>query len=110
MKRLLTAALVAVPVLLWASPALAQCAMCQTALTGSAEGRGMSAEFNRAIVVMLFAPYVVFGSIGAVLLRHRIRASLRRSLRRWRLAAGRSLSARRSSSPADPSPSPSRVH
>jgi hypothetical protein len=63
-----------------AEPVLAQCAMCQTALLNSAEGRGMSEEFNRAILVMLFAPYAVFGSIGAVLLRHRIRSAVRR----WR--------------------------
>ncbi len=75
-----------------ASPALAQCAMCQTALLNSQEGRGIGAEFNHAILVMLFAPYAVFGSIGAVLLRHRIRAALGRAL------AG--LRARRSVRPA----------
>jgi hypothetical protein len=67
-----------------ASPALAQCAMCQTALLNSQEGRGIGAEFNHAILVMLFAPYAVFGSIGAVLLRHRIRAALARALSRLR--------------------------
>jgi hypothetical protein len=63
-----------------ASPVRAQCAMCQTALLNSSEGRGIGAEFNHAILVMLFAPYAVFGSIGLVLLRHRIAAALRRSL------------------------------
>ena len=67
-------------VALAASPALAQCAMCQTALLNSQEGRGIGAEFNHAILVMLFAPYAVLGSIGAVLLRHRIRAALGRAL------------------------------
>jgi hypothetical protein len=71
---------VLVLVALSASPALAQCAMCQTALLNSQEGRGIGAEFNHAILVMLFAPYAVFGSIGAVLLRHRIRAALGRAL------------------------------
>lgn len=80
LRRLLVLALVAAPLLFWTVPVSAQCAMCQTALLNSAEGRGMSAEFNRAILVMLFAPYVVLASIGAVLLRHRIAASLRR----WR--------------------------
>ena len=79
-RRLLVVALAAAPLLLWAVPASAQCAMCQTALLHSAEGRGMSAEFNRAILVMLFAPYAVFASIGAVLLRHRIAGAFRR----WR--------------------------
>jgi len=71
---------VLVPLALAASPALAQCAMCQTALLNSQEGRGISAEFNYAILVMLFAPYAVFGSIGLVLLRHRIGAALGRAL------------------------------
>jgi hypothetical protein len=66
------------PLALSAAPVMAQCAMCQTALTGSAEGRGMSQEFNRAILVMLCAPYAVFGVVGTVLLRQRIGASLRR--------------------------------
>ena len=74
----------ALPLLLPAAPALAQCAMCQTALMNSAEGRGMGEEFNRAILVMLFAPYAVFAVVGTVLLRHRLRAAVerwRRSLR-----------------------------
>ena len=45
----------------------------------------MGEEFNRAILVMLFAPYAVFGSIGAVLLRHRIRAAVQRWRARLRL-------------------------
>ena len=59
-------------VVLAAAPSFAQCAMCQTALLNSPEGRGIGQEFNRAILLMLFAPYLVFGSVGAVLLRHRI--------------------------------------
>lgn len=84
MRRLLSLALVAVPLLLGASPVLGQCAMCQTALMSSPEGRGMGEEFNRAILVMLFAPYAVFGVVGAVLLRHRIRAKVGRWRRRVR--------------------------
>ena len=55
-------------------PASAQCAMCKTALTNSDEGRVMSAEFNRAILVMLFAPYLLMGTAAAYLFRARIRA------------------------------------
>lgn len=77
MRRLLALAVLVAPLLMAAAPLGAQCAMCQTALLNSAEGRGMGEEFNRAILLMLFAPYAVFGSIGAVLLRHRIRASMR---------------------------------
>jgi hypothetical protein len=77
-RRLLALAVLVAPLVLSAAPVMAQCAMCQTALTGSAEGRGMSREFNRAILVMFFAPYAVFTVVGTVLLRHRIGASLRR--------------------------------
>jgi hypothetical protein len=85
MRRLLLLALLVAPLLMAAAPVGAQCAMCQTALMNSAEGRGMGEEFNRAILVMLFAPYAVFGCVGAVLLRHRIRASLLRGRRGFRL-------------------------
>jgi hypothetical protein len=80
MRRLLAFAALAAPLLAAAAPLGAQCAMCQTALLNSPEGRGMGEEFNRAILVMLFAPYAVFSVIGAVLLRHRIREAVRR----WR--------------------------
>jgi hypothetical protein len=86
-RRLLALALLIAPLVLSAAPVMAQCAMCQTALTGSAEGRGMSQEFNRAILVMLCAPYAVFGVVGTVLLRHRIGASLRL----WRRGPRRTL-------------------
>jgi hypothetical protein len=83
-RRLAHLVLLVAPVLLSAAPLFAQCAMCQTALTGSAEGRGMSQEFNRAILVMLFAPYAVFSVVGTVLLRHRIRAAVHRWYAGWR--------------------------
>ena len=84
MRRLAHLALLVAPLLFSAAPLFAQCAMCQTALTGSAEGRGMSQEFNRAILVMLFAPYAVFTVVGTVLLRHRIRAAVHRWRASWR--------------------------
>lgn len=56
-----------------ADPALAQCSMCKTALTNSAEGQRVAAEWNRAILVMVAAPYLVFGSIASWLFRSRIR-------------------------------------
>jgi ABC-type phosphate transport system permease subunit len=71
-----------------AAPALAQCTMCKMALTNSAEGQRIAQEFNRAILLMVAAPYLVFGSIAVYLFRSRIRE--------W-------LAARSSS----PSPSPS---
>jgi len=83
-RRLLVLALLLAPLLLAAARVDAQCAMCQTALMNSAEGRGMGQEFNRAILVMFFAPYAVFTVVGAVLLRHRIRAAVQRWHAGWR--------------------------
>lgn len=74
-----------------AEPALAQCSMCKTALTNSAEGQRIAGEFNRAILVMVAAPYLVFGSIAGYLFRSRIRE--------W-LAARSSSSVSASASPS----------
>jgi len=83
-RRLVVLALVTLPLALGAEPAWAQCAMCKTALLNSAEGRGISQQFNYAILVMLFAPYLVFAAIAAVLLRHRMAAAFRRWAREAR--------------------------
>lgn len=64
----------AVALLLLPEPALAQCSMCKTVVTQSPEGRQLSGQLNLAIVVMFFAPYLVFGSIAAVLFRGRLTA------------------------------------
>lgn len=56
-----------------APTASAQCAMCGTALTNSAEGRAMTPAFNRAILVMLAAPYAMMAMAAAYLGRHRLR-------------------------------------
>jgi len=74
MKKVLAAALVAAGVVgLLAGPASAQCVMCKTALTGSAEGRSITGEFNRAILLMVFAPYVVMGGFLLGVFRGRLR-------------------------------------
>jgi hypothetical protein len=86
MRRLIAILVAVLPLVLAASPVLAQCAMCQTALTNSPEGRGMGQEFNRAILVMFFAPYAVFSVVGTVLLRHRIAAAVRGWRGSWRRA------------------------
>jgi hypothetical protein len=65
-------------------PAAAQCAMCKTALTNSDEGRGISAEFNRAILVMLMGPYLLMGAGAAYLFRGRIRSLAARAASRVR--------------------------
>ncbi len=73
MRRALLPAGVALLLLEGAAPALAQCAMCQTALTQSAEGQRIASDFNHAILVMVAAPYLVFGSIAGLVFRSRIR-------------------------------------
>lgn len=57
-----------------AGRASAQCAMCGTALTNSDEGRAMTPAFNRAILVMLAAPYALMAGAATYLGRHRLRA------------------------------------
>ena len=64
--------------LAWPEAAAAQCQMCKTALTNSAEGRDISEHFNRAILLMIGAPYVVAGVVTMALCRERIRAAWRR--------------------------------
>jgi len=71
--------------LFWAAPAIAQCPMCKTALTQSAEGQRIASDFNRAILVMVAAPYLVVATIAGFAFRSRIRE--------W-LAAARSPSPR----------------
>jgi hypothetical protein len=55
----------------------AQCAMCRTALTEYAEGQQMARGFNDAILFLLVAPYLVFGTLAATLWSKRRRASVR---------------------------------
>lgn len=57
---------------------VAQCAMCQTALTNSLEGQRIAGEFNKAILLMMAAPYAVFGSVLAFAFRARLRCWLHR--------------------------------
>ena len=67
--------------LLATEPALAQCMMCKATVTQSPEGRAIAEKLNHAILVMFFAPYLVFGTIAAVVFRARIGVVLARVLR-----------------------------
>jgi hypothetical protein len=64
------------------APAAAQCVMCKTALTSSPEGQAIGAQFNRAILLMLFAPYVVAAAFVGMVWRRRIVGALLRALHR----------------------------
>ena len=85
LRAVATVLLLGLP-LLHPPAASAQCAMCKTALTNSEEGRGLTREFNRAILVMLAAPYLLMGAGAAYLLRARIRPLASRAASRLRLA------------------------
>lgn len=75
--------LVLVAVVAMAEPAFAQgCALCKTVLTGSKEGQAIARQFNEAILVLLFAPYMVFGSLAAFAFRSKIKDRLARSFPR----------------------------
>ena len=67
--------------LLATEPALAQCAMCKATVAQSPEGRAMAEKLNNAILVMFFAPYLVFGTIAAVVFRARFTPFLAKVLR-----------------------------
>ena len=49
-------------------PAEAQCAMCRQALQ-SPEGRQMIAAFRSGILVLLAAPFAVFGTVATLAVR-----------------------------------------
>jgi hypothetical protein len=65
--------------------ASAQCVMCKTALTDSPEGRAISQTFNRAILLMLVAPYALVGTLMATVFRRPLAHVLVRRLRPGRL-------------------------
>lgn len=51
----------------------AQCAMCVTGLTNSAEGQQMARSFNTAILYLLPFPYLIALFIGGIILNMRAR-------------------------------------
>jgi hypothetical protein len=82
-----------------AAPAGAQCVMCKTALAGSPEGRGIGAQFNQAILVMIAAPYLVVGGFLLGVYRGRLAHDARRLGARLR-GRLRRRATRRSPAPA----------
>ena len=77
-----SAAALAASLAVSAAPAFAQCAMCRASIEGSAEGRGVSTDLNRAILVLFAAPYLVSGTSATFLFRRRIRTFLKKQLSR----------------------------
>jgi len=79
-KALALAVLVVLLAAAGAPLASAQCVMCKTALTDSPEGRAVSQTFNRAILLMLVAPYALVGTLMATVFRRPLAAVLVRRL------------------------------
>jgi hypothetical protein len=67
--------------LLLSAPVLAQCSMCKSTVVQSPEGRQMAEKLNAAILVMFFAPYLVFGTVATIIFRSRIALLVTRVLR-----------------------------
>lgn len=71
----------AVVLLASAEPALAQCSMCRSVVAQSPEGQQLASHLNAAILILVCAPYLVFGSVAAALFRARIGRYLPRLVR-----------------------------
>lgn len=56
-------------ILLIDTTAFAQCSMCRTALESSAEGQAIAGGFRKGIVLLLAAPYAIFGTVSVVVYR-----------------------------------------
>ncbi len=69
MRKLLQIALGFVALITFAVPAWAQCAMCRTALESSAEGRMLASSFAQGVLILLFVPYAIFGTIAYAVYR-----------------------------------------
>jgi hypothetical protein len=86
LRRAFALALLAVLLSGAAAPlASAQCVMCKTALTDSPEGRAINQTFNRAILLMLVAPYALVGTLMATVFRRPLAAVLVQRMRPGRL-------------------------
>ena len=80
MKRdaLLFGAFVVIAAIVASNTAVAQCAMCRQALA-SPEGRHLIVALRRGIVVLLAAPFLLFGVVAYVAVRARRRSGHRPS-------------------------------
>jgi len=67
--------------LLFSQQLAAQCPMCRTALTQSAEGQRWARGINAGILLLLAAPFVIAGSAALVIYRPQVTAAVSRI--RW---------------------------
>ena len=67
-ERIALVGLILLGAILLSSDASAQCAMCRRALL-SPEGQQMVAAFRSGILVLLAAPFLVFGTVAVLAVR-----------------------------------------
>lgn len=72
-RALLFALAAAAVLVVAASSADAQCAMCRAALESSAEGRALIAKLNRGILLLLAAPFGIAAAVAVALAKSRRR-------------------------------------
>ncbi len=63
-SRWIIPGLIVAIVFLFSQSALAQCAMCRTALESSAEGRALAEGFRKGILLLMAMPYIIVGTIS----------------------------------------------
>jgi hypothetical protein len=68
-RKLLTIFPVTCAIAILEMPAWSQCSMCRTALESSPEGKVLASSFAHGILMMLFLPYIIFGTVGYVVYR-----------------------------------------
>ena len=71
-KVLLLVAMAGLAVLVFQSPAIAQCAMCRASLAGSNNAYFIR-NFNIGVLVLLVPPVAMFCSMFVILRRHKLR-------------------------------------
>lgn len=52
-------------------PAMAQCAMCKTAVTGSPDAGRLSQSLNAAVLILLIPPVLIFCGMFVLAYKHR---------------------------------------
>ncbi len=81
-KRFLLAALTVMVFLMFSQPfVVAQCSMCRTALTGSAEGRNLAQGFNRGILFLASVPFLIAGTLAFLVFRSNRHDTAKTSMR-----------------------------
>ncbi|MBA2735002.1 MAG: hypothetical protein H0U54_19320 [Acidobacteria bacterium] len=70
-KIAFVAACIIAAVLVLSEPAMAQCALCKNAVTGSPEAARLSQSLNLGIIILLIPPVLIFCGIFVIAYRHR---------------------------------------